>query len=102
MPHLSVKISEELLRQLIEKGKQMGVDNVSDSVRILLLWAIENREEDSRGGKNKVLLHQATSHSVIVHCILEECLLALVEEGSDIRDKAYLKAEKLMSNLLEG
>jgi hypothetical protein len=100
MRHLSVKISEELLQQLIEKGRQMGVDNVSDSVRILLIWALENREEDVQRGKNKVLLHQATNHSIITHCLIEG-LLTSMEGGENLRDIAYAKAEKMMASVLE-
>jgi hypothetical protein len=95
MAHLSVRISDQLLERVIERGMQIGVDNVRDAVRILLLWALENQNLDP----NNTLSHQMISYVIKVHCMVEEAYLALVEEGEKIKNKAHVKAEKLIDDL---
>jgi hypothetical protein len=97
MPHLSVRISDQMQEQLMRKAFEIGVENVSDTVRILLLWALKNQDLDS----NNILSHQTISYVIKVHCMMEEAYLALVEEGEKIKNKAHLKAEKLIADLLE-
>jgi antitoxin component of RelBE/YafQ-DinJ toxin-antitoxin module len=97
MPHLSVRISDQLLEQLIERGVKIGVDNVSDTVRILLQQALENPHL----GLDRTLLQQMAHYAFKTHSIVEIALLSLVVEGEKLRDKAHSKAENLMSDLLE-
>lgn len=81
MPHLSVRISDQLLERLIERGLKIGVDNVSDTVRILLLEALKNQDLDFEN----TLSHQTISYVIKVHCMMEEAYLALVEEGEKVK-----------------
>ncbi len=97
MAHLSVRISDQLHERLVKKGIQIGVDNVSDTVRILLLWAIENQSLDP----NNSLPYQTISYLIKVHCLVEEAYLALVEGGEKMINKAHLKAERLIADLYE-
>lgn len=50
MQKLSVIISNHLGQQLLEKARQIGVDNISNTVRISLPSAIENNDLNSNGG----------------------------------------------------
>lgn len=100
MSKLSIRVSEELEEKLFKKAEQLGVENLSDTVRILLLWALENHGSESSAKANTILLHRSLYYSVRMDYLLEECVLALVENGSTIRDKAYKKAERVILELL--
>jgi hypothetical protein len=101
MRRLSIRMSESMYKQLVEKGQQMGVDNVSNATRLLLLQALENEERNQNKWENNTLLYQTMNHTVMVHSLLEECLLSLVESGSELKDKAQEKAEKIVAQLME-
>ena len=76
MPRLSIRISENLQERLIEKGWQIGVDNVSDAVRILLQEALENNNLGTTTNReNNALLHQIINDSVKIRCLLEKAFL---------------------------
>lgn len=98
MPQLSVRISDQLQEQLTRKGFEIGVENISDTVRILLQQTLENPNLDL----NSTFLQQMAHYAIKTHSIVEIALLSLVVDGKKWRDEAHSKAEKLMSDLLEG
>ncbi len=99
MPQLSVIVSDHLHQKIIEKGKQFGVDNISETVRILLQSGIENEDLGSSGGEVQVLSNHAINYSIMDHYLLEECLLALVEGGPEMKEKAYAKAKEFVASV---
>lgn len=77
MPHLSVRITNHLHEQLIAKGRQMGFDNVSDPVRMLLLWALENQALDP--------CHQTASYTSKLHCLVNGVTHIGIEAPPEVR-----------------
>lgn len=94
MRQLSVMVSDHLHQQIVEEGRQIGVDNVSDAVRILLLLAIENKDLIQNGREGKAIRNEVINHSFLDHYLLEECLLSFFEDGVAVKERAYEKAEK--------
>lgn len=101
MPQLSVIISDHLNQKIIEKARQIGVENISEAVRVLLMSAIENDDLSSNGSRERALCNHAINYSITDHYLLEECLLAFAEGSAGIKEKAYAKAEKFVTAILQ-
>lgn len=101
MPQLSVIISDHLNQRIIDKARQLGVENISEAVRILLMSAIENDDLNSIESGERTLRDHAINYSITDHFLLEECLLAYAENSSEVKEKAYAKAEKFVNSILQ-
>ena len=101
MPRISVIISDDLNQRIIDKARYLGVENISEAVRILLMSAVENDDLNSSGVGGKALRNHAIHYSIMDHFLLEECLLAFTEDSSGVKEKAYAKAEKFVNSILD-
>jgi hypothetical protein len=101
MTQLSIRIPGHLHQRLLAKKEEESDENVSDTVRKLLFWALENQSPVITKAEIKILLQRSISYSIMIHSILEECLETLVRDGAVLEDKAHAKAEKIIADLVE-
>ena len=97
MSLLSIRISDALKEQLLDKRGQIGVDNISSVVRHLLIWALQHYDL----GSDSTLLRQMAKHIVLTQCLVEHCVVEYIENGDEAKDKSYEKAGKMIADLFE-
>ena len=97
MPQISVKISEHLNQQLLQKAREMGGIKISDAVRILL----QNALEGSTSKNDKNLIKKSLHYAVTSYYMLQEFILTESKEGTALNDAAHEKAEQIVGNLLK-
>ena len=95
MAQISLKIPEDMHHQVLLKMEALGMDNVSDTIRYLLRLGLDNDK-----GNPDVLQKKALSYAIMSYCLIEESILSLTEEGSELSDRAHAKAEKLINSQL--
>lgn len=105
----SVRLPKDLYEQLELKSEEMGDIGISETIRILLSWSLENPQLDflnttrknapteiSEKIQNKILQHVVTSYYLIKGQIVSSG-----EEGLQRNKLAHEKGEKAMLKILE-
>lgn len=101
MAQLCIRMPDHLLQRLLAKKEEEGDENVSDTVRNLLVRALENQGSEITTADLKALLHHSVSYSIMVHSFIEESIDTLVEDSESLKGKARERAEKLIADLVE-
>jgi len=101
MPQISLKLSEQLYEELLLKKEELKRDDVSDVIRYLLRSALENHESENVKVSSQKMQRHALTYALMSYCLIEESLLNLAEDGSELCETAQKKAEKLFKSLMK-
>lgn len=101
MQQISLKLSEQTHQQLLLKKEELALDNISDVIRLLLRFALENHNTEIIKNHPNKLQKRALSYAIMSYCLLEESVLSLAEDGPILTEQAHSKAEKLINSLLQ-
>ena len=81
--------------------QEMGLDNVSDTVRLLLHSALENQALNCGHTTHNKLQKKAASYTIMAYCLIEKFLSTSVKNGQTLSEEAHDKAEKLINSLAQ-
>ncbi len=101
MQPVSLKISEPMYQQLLIKKEELSIGNISDVIRFLLRFALENYAKEPTRKHQDKLQKQVLSYAIMSHCLIEQSVLTLAEDGPQLQERANTKAEKLINSLLQ-
>ena len=85
---ISIRLSNHLNELLTAKAKELGVDNMSEAIRLLLASVLESPQPD-----------KSLQYTLMTYSLIQETLLSLVEDAEGIVDRASKKAENLTKAL---
>ncbi len=101
VPRISFKMPEPLHQQVLLTMQEMGLDNLSDTIRLLLQLALENQTETDSKFSNNKLQKKTASYTIMAYCLIEKFFSTSVKNGQTLADQAHDKAEKLISRWRE-
>lgn len=101
MQKISLKVSEHLHQQLLITMQEMGLDNVSDTVRLLLHSALENQATVASESSTNRLQKKAAGYTIMAYCLIEKFLSTSVKNGQTLSNEAHDKAEKLINSMVQ-
>jgi predicted transcriptional regulator len=101
MPKKTIKLSEPLYQQVLLTMQERGLDNVSDTIRLLLHLALENQTTTASKSPSSRLQKKAASYTIMAYCLIEKFLITSVKNGQILTDEAHDKAEKLINSLIQ-
>ncbi len=101
MQPVSLKVSAPMYQQLLIKKEELSIGNISDVIRFLLRFALENYAKEPIRKHQDKLQKQALNYAIMSHCLIEQSVLTLVEDGPQLQEQANIKAEKLINSLLQ-
>ncbi len=90
-----------MYQQLLIKKEELSIDNISDVIRFLLRFALDNYAKEPTKKHQDKLQKQALSYAIMSYCLIEQSILTLVEDGPQLQEQANTKAEKLINTLLQ-
>ena len=99
MPQISLKLSEHLYQEVLLTMQDMGLENVSDTIRALLQAALETPTFSSKKLTDKLQKKSAT-YAIMAYCLMEKFLSTSAKNGQTLSEDAHDKAEKLINNLI--
>jgi hypothetical protein len=81
--------------------QEMGLDNVSDTVRLLLQTALKSQAAITPKSTGNSLQKKAACYTIMAYCLIEKFLSTSVKNGQTLTDEAHDKAEKLINSLIQ-
>ena len=101
MEQISLKLPESLHQQLLLKKQELGKNELSDTIRFLLIEALKKPSIIPTQSSTNKLERKAANYTIMAYCLIEKFLSASVKNGQILSDEAHQKAEKLINSLLQ-
>jgi len=100
MPRISIKLSERLHQQVLLTMQELNLENISDTIRLLLNSAIEAQNSPTTKQLTDQLQKKTAHYSIMAYCLIDKFLSTSVKNGQVLSDEAHDKAEKLMNSFI--
>lgn len=99
---VGVRLPQTLHKQLELKSQEMENDNISETIRILLGWALEHPQLDElnlikkkpQTEINNERQDDILKHLITVYYLIQEQLADLGDKGIKLNNSAHQKADK--------
>ena len=100
MAKVTVKLSESLHQQVLLTMQEMGLENISDTIRALLHAALETPTFSSKSLTDK-LQKKSVHYAIMAYCLMDKFLSTSVKNGQALSEEAHDAAEKLISTFVQ-
>jgi len=100
MPKVSVKLPEKLYQQALLTMQECDLENVSNTVRLLLQTALETQNLPTPKALTDKLQKKTAHYSIMAYCLMDKFLATSVKNGQALSDEAHDIAEKLLNCFL--